>query len=242
MKDSEKKRILIIEDDLHIAEGIKLNLSLKGYEVRIAPDGMTGLHAWRNWRPQFIVLDIMLPGIDGLSVLRHIRIEDEKLPILILSAKSDPEYRVKGLAYGVDDYLSKPFHLDEFLLRVDRLMTRAEWSHDPVRGAGSAAKLGPTYSFGDNIINFDTFTAQCRSGEVKLTEQEMRLLKLFISNRGQPLTRSELLEMGWGYTGAMPTRTVDNFIVRFRKYFEDNPQDPRYFKSLRSIGYVFDHD
>ncbi|HAJ26336.1 MAG TPA: DNA-binding response regulator, partial [Syntrophus sp. (in: bacteria)] len=131
MKDSEKKRILIVEDDMHIAEGIRLNLSLKGYEVQIAADGMAGLREWRNWRPQLIVLDIMLPGIDGLSVLRHIRIEDEKLPILILSAKSEPEYRVKGLSYGVDDYLSKPFHLDEFLLRVDRLMTRAEWSHDP---------------------------------------------------------------------------------------------------------------
>jgi two-component system, OmpR family, alkaline phosphatase synthesis response regulator PhoP len=242
LKDSEKKRILIIEDDLHIAEGLRLNLSLKGYEVRIAPDGMAGLREWRNWRPQLIVLDIMLPGIDGLSVLRHIRIEDEKLPILILSAKSEPEYRVKGLAYGVDDYLSKPFHLDEFLLRVDRLMTRAEWSHEPAKGAISSVQLGATYSFGDNTIYFDTFTAQCRSGEVKLTEQEMRLLKLFISNRAKPLTRSELLEMGWGYTGAMPTRTVDNFIVRFRKYFEDNPQEPRYFKSLRSIGYVFDHD
>lgn len=242
MKDSEKKRILIVEDDLHIAEGIRLNLSMKGYEVRIAPDGMAGLREWRNWRPQLIVLDIMLPGIDGLSVLRHIRIEDEKLPILILSAKSEPEYRVKGLAYGVDDYLSKPFHLDEFLLRVDRLITRAEWSHESAKGAGSAAQLESTYSFGGNIVNFDTFTAQCRSGEVKLTEQEMRLLKLFISNRSKPLTRGELLEMGWGYTGAMPTRTVDNFIVRFRKYFEDNPHEPRYFKSLRSIGYVFDHD
>ncbi len=242
MKDSEKKRILIIEDDLHIAEGLRLNLSLKGYEVQLALDGMAGLREWRNWRPQLIVLDIMLPGIDGLSVLRHIRIEDEKLPILILSAKSEPEYRVKGLAYGVDDYLSKPFHLDEFLLRVDRLMTRAEWNQEPATGAGSSTQWGSTYSFGDNIIYFDTFTAQCRSGEVKLTEQEMRLLKLFISNRAKPLKRSELLEMGWGYTGAMPTRTVDNFIVRFRKYFEDNPQEPRYFKSLRSIGYVFDHD
>jgi len=242
MKDSEKKRILIIEDDLHIAEGLGLNLSLKGYEVQLAADGMAGLREWRNWRPQLIILDIMLPGIDGLSVLRHIRIEDEKLPILILSAKSEPEYRVKGLAYGVDDYLSKPFHLDEFLLRVDRLMTRAEWSQEPAKGSRSSTQLGSTYYFGDNIINFDTFTAQCRAGEIKLTEQEMRLLKLFISNRAKPLTRSELLEMGWGYTGAMPTRTVDNFIVRFRKYFEDNPQDPRYFKSLRSIGYVFDHD
>ena len=248
MKERAGKRILIVEDDLHIAEGIRLNLTLKGHEVMIAADGMAALREWRNWRPQLIVLDIMLPGIDGLAVLRHIRIEDEKLPILILSAKSEPEYRVKGLSYGVDDYLSKPFNLDEFLLRVERLLTRAAWNHEAAResrsdrGSEGIAKLGATYRFGENMVHFDTFTAHGRCGEVKLTEQEMRLLKLFITNRGRPLSRSELLEMGWGYTGATPTRTVDNFIVRFRKYFETNPQTPRYFKSLRSVGYVFDHD
>ncbi|MBP8980864.1 MAG: response regulator transcription factor [Syntrophobacterales bacterium] len=242
MKAETKKRILIVEDDLHIAEGLRLNLSLRGYDISIAADGMAALRMWREWRPQLIVLDIMLPGIDGLSVLRHIRIEDEKLPILILSAKNEPEYRVKGLTYGVDDYLAKPFHLDEFLLRVDRLLTRAEWSRETGDGKNGRSGLETTYSFGGNTIHFDTFTVSCRAGEVRLTEQEMRLLKLFIANRGKPLSRSELLEMGWGYTGATPTRTVDNFIVRFRKYFEDDPQHPRYFKSLRSIGYVFDHD
>lgn len=242
MKAAPQKRILIVEDDLHIAEGLRLNLALRGYEIMIAADGMAALRMWRSWRPQLIVLDIMLPGIDGLSVLRHIRIEDEKLPILILSAKSEPEYRVKGLSYGVDDYLAKPFHLDEFLLRVDRLLTRAEWSREPANGKVEKPDMSTTYSFGDNTVNFDTFTVQCRTGEVRLTEQEMRLLKLFIANRGKPLSRRELLEMGWGYNGATPTRTVDNFIVRFRKYFEDNPQEPQYFKSLRSVGYVFDHD
>ena len=248
MKELSRERILVVEDDPHISEGLRLNLTLKGHEVMIAADGMAALREWRNWRPQLIVLDIMLPGIDGLAVLRHIRIEDEKLPILILSAKSEPEYRVKGLSYGVDDYLSKPFNLDEFLLRVERLLTRAAWNHEAAResrsdrGSEGIAKLGATYRFGENMVHFDTFTAYGRCGEVKLTEQEMRLLKLFITNRGRPLSRSELLEMGWGYTGATPTRTVDNFIVRFRKYFETNPQTPRYFKSLRSVGYVFDHD
>jgi len=242
MKAVPQKRILIVEDDLHIAEGLRLNLALRGYEIMIAADGMAALRLWRSWRPQLIVLDIMLPGIDGLSVLRHIRIEDEKLPILILSAKSEPEYRVKGLSYGVDDYLAKPFHLDEFLLRVDRLLTRAEWSRKPANGKEEKTGMSTTYSFGNNTVNFDTFTVQCRTGEVRLTEQEMRLLKLFIANRGKPLSRRELLEMGWGYNGTTPTRTVDNFIVRFRKYFEDNPQEPQYFRSLRSVGYVFDHD
>ncbi len=236
-----KKKILIIEDDRHIAEGLKLNLSLKGYEVMIAPDGPDGLREWREWKPDLIVLDIMLPRIDGLSVLRSIRLEDERLPILILSVKSEPEYRVKGLSYGVDDYLSKPFNLEEFLLRVERLLTRAAWSG----GEQSAASLFPPghiYTFGGNTIDFETFTAECRLGRVALTEQEVKLLKLFIANRGKPLSRSELLEIGWGYTGATTTRTVDNFIVRLRRYFEDNPHEPVFFRSLRSVGYVFDHD
>ena len=184
----------------------------------------------------------MLPGIDGLSILRNIRLEDERLPILILSAKSEPEYRVKGLAYGVDDYLSKPFNLDEFLLRVERLLTRAAWGGEGDPSRGSLSAVGPEYAFGGNVIDFEKFTARCRMGEVSLTEQEIRLLKLFIVNRGKLLSRRELLEIGWGYTGDTPSRTVDNFIVRFRKYFEDDPHQPKFFRSVRSVGYVFDHD
>jgi two-component system alkaline phosphatase synthesis response regulator PhoP len=242
MKDTNRKRILIIEDDAHIAEGLRLNLSLKGHDAMIALDGPSGLREWKEWRPDLIVLDIMLPGIDGLSILRNIRLEDERLPILILSAKSEPEYRVKGLAYGVDDYLSKPFNLDEFLLRVERLLTRAAWSGEGDPSRGSISTVGPVYTFGGNVIDFERFTARCRMGEVSLTEQEIRLLKLFIINRGKLLSRKELLEIGWGYTGDTPSRTVDNFIVRFRKYFEDDPHQPKFFRSVRSVGYVFDHD
>lgn len=242
MKDSGKKRILIIEDDAHIAEGLRLNLSLKGYETMTAADGPAGLREWKEWKPALIVLDIMLPGIDGLSILRHIRLNDERIPILIITAKSEPEYRVKGLSYGVDDYLSKPFNLDEFLLRVERLLTRAGWNESGnLSGVGLSIETS-TYSFGGNTIDFNTYTAHCRAGKVTLTEQEVKILKLFIANRGNPLSRSELLEIGWGYMGATPTRTVDSFIVRFRKYFEDNPHQPVFFRSLRSVGYMFDHD
>ncbi|MBU1163799.1 MAG: response regulator transcription factor [Proteobacteria bacterium] len=239
MNNSEKKRILVIEDEGHIAEGLKLNLSLQGYDVIIASDGVSGLKKWKEWIPDLIVLDIMLPGIDGLSVLQNIRLEDERIPILILSAKREPDDRIKGFSYGVDDYLSKPFNLEEFLLRVERLLTRVSWS----RGGNDINNTGlKIYDFGGNRINFETFVADCKSGHIHLTEQEVKLLKLFIANRGKPLSRSKLLEIGWGYTRDTTTRTVDNFIVRFRKYFEDNPQKPVYFKSLRSIGYVFDHD
>jgi len=236
MKNKSKGYILIIEDDLHIAEGLRLNLSLQGYVVDIATDGVDGMRQWREKRPDLIVLDIMLPGINGLAILRSIRLEDDRLPVLILSAKSASEDRVRGLTYGVDDYIGKPFDLEEFLLRVDRLITRARWSRDADNGGPSALK---TFDFGNNRIDFDTGTARCRMGTITLTDQETRLLKLFVTHPDKPLSRSELLNIGWGYTHLTSTRTVDNFIVRLRKYFEDDPKQPVYFRSLRSVGYVF---
>ena len=243
MKNNDKKRILVIEDEEHIAEGLKLNLSLQGYDVKIAVDGVSGLRQWKRWMPALIILDIMLPDINGLSVLQSIRLEDERIPILILSAKGDPDDKIKGFSYGVDDYLSKPFNLEEFLMRVERLLVRASWH----RGGEDISKAdffitAPTYNFGGNRIDFETSIAYCKCGRVNLTEQEVKLLKLFIVNKGKPLSRGRLLEIGWGYARGTTTRTVDNFIVRFRKYFEDDPKKPVYFKSLRSIGYVFNQD
>ena len=242
MKDLLQKRILIIEDDEHIAEGLKLNLSLQGYEVSIAGEGTSGLRMWKEWNPNLIVLDIMLPGVDGLSVLRHIRMEDEKLPVLIISAKGGYDDKVKGFSYGVDDYLAKPFNLEEFLMRVERLMKRSSWSRGgTVNGGLNAEGLNNKYIFGSNTIDFGTMTAQGAHGTIHLTDQEVRLLKIFIANRGKPLSRKVLLEVGWGYSGETTTRTVDNFIVRLRKYFENDPENPVYFKSIRSVGYLFDH-
>jgi DNA-binding response OmpR family regulator len=232
------RQILIIEDDPHIAEGIQLNLSLKGYEVSIAPDGPSGLRQWRETQPDLIVLDIMLPGIDGLSVLRNIRLEDDRIPILILSARGDIEDKIEGLSYGVDDYLAKPFNLDEFLLRVDRLLLRGDWSRDR---APLHVAVPETFAFGGNQIDFTTATAHGAGGRtIHLTDQETKLLKLFVTHPGKPLSRSKLLEIGWSYTGRVTSRTVDNFVVRMRKYFEEDPKKPVYFKSQRSVGYVFD--
>ncbi len=243
MEDAEKKRILVVEDEAHIAEGIKLNLTMQGYGVRIAPDGIAGLDLWRHWHPDLIILDIMLPMIDGLSVLRSIRNEDEKLPVLILSAKGTAEDRVQGLRCGVDDYLAKPFDLDEFLLRVERLLARKSWyieeNHPPE--PEEPPFPGETYRFGENLVNFITCQAETMAGTITLTEQEIKLLKVFIANRGKPVAREKLLEAGWGYSGTTTTRTVDNFMVRFRKYFEKNSKKPVYFKSRRSVGYIFDH-
>ncbi|MEJ2690437.1 MAG: response regulator transcription factor [Deltaproteobacteria bacterium] len=234
-----KKRILLIEDDRHIAEGLQLNLTMQGYEVTVAPDGTSGLQYWKEWRPHLIVLDIMLPGIDGLHVLQHIRLEDEHLPVLILSAKATDDDKIKGLAQGVDDYLTKPFNLEEFLLRVKRLLSRMAWQEG--KKGNDLAAVGPSYRFGKNCIDFTTHTARCANGNITLTEIEEKLLKVFIVNRGKPLSRRQLMEIAWGYDGGLQTRTVDNFIVRFRKYFEDDPKHPVFFKTCRSVGYIFDH-
>ncbi len=266
----EKKRILVIEDEVHIAEGIALNLSIQGYDVKMAPDGVMGLDIWRSWKPHLIVLDVMLPMIDGFAVLRTIRNEDAKLPVLILSAKSSAEDKVQGLRCGVDDYLAKPFDLDEFLLRIQRLITRSSWydhgdllkNEKRVSGYSSIdgdtnkretkrfpfgkfkiadSFTGDQYSFGENKVDFITCEVLCNGGDIILTEQEVKLLKIFIANRGRPVSRQKLLEAGWGYSNDTSTRTLDNFMVRFRKYFEKNPRQPVYFKSRRSVGYIFDH-
>jgi two-component system alkaline phosphatase synthesis response regulator PhoP len=244
MEAVEKKRILVIEDEVHIADGIQLNLSIKGYQVKVAKDGIEGLEQWRSWEPDLIVLDIMLPMIDGFSILKTIRQSDEKIPVLILSARGDTKDKVKGLRYGVDDYLAKPFDLEEFLLRVDRLVKQKAWYDKADNGASQVYPMydKETYQFGDNRIDFVSFKADCEAGNIILTDQEIILLKIFIANKGKPLSREMLLNSGWGYSKDTSTRTVDNFIVRFRKYFEKNPKKPIYFISRRSVGYIFDHD
>ena len=241
MEDREKKLILVVEDEEHIAEGLEMNLKLQGYDTVVARDGNAALTKWKLHKPDLIVLDLMLPVIDGISVLRSIRLEDERIPILVLSAKGTPADKVKALSHGVDDYIAKPFDLDEFLLRLERLMTRVSWNRRDLDQDLPAYKGAPrNYSFGENRIDFTTATAQGQAGKIQLTEQEVKLLKLFVANRGKPLSRAKLLEIGWGYSRNTNSRTVDNFIVRFRKYFEVDPKNPIHFKSLRSVGYIFD--
>jgi DNA-binding response OmpR family regulator len=155
MEIKEKKRILIVEDEEHIADGLKLNLSLQGYEAIIASDGVAALDLWKSWRPDLIVLDIMLPRIDGISVLRNIRLEDQKIPILILSARSTQADVIEGLKHGVDDYLAKPFDLEEFLLRVERMITRLSmYRSGNLSGAEKLGSIDRVYRFGNNEIDF----------------------------------------------------------------------------------------
>jgi two-component system, OmpR family, alkaline phosphatase synthesis response regulator PhoP len=244
MENPEKKRILVIEDEAHIADGLQLNLRLQNHDVKIASNGIEGIEKWQSWHPHLIVLDIMLPIMDGYSVLKEIRKRDERIPVLILSAKGNAEDKIKGLRFGVDDYLSKPFDLDEFLLRIDRLLKKQDWFSKKQKATEKSDGFfaGKNYSFGENHVNFETYRAQCKKGEITLTDQEVILLKIFITNKDKPLSRKELLKAGWGYSSDTSTRTIDNFIVRFRKYFEKDPKKPLFFKSMRSVGYIFNHD
>jgi two-component system alkaline phosphatase synthesis response regulator PhoP len=241
------KKILIIDDEKHIAEAIKLNLRMQGHDVLHAINGLEGLRFYSEYVPQLVIVDLMMPEIDGFGVITEIRKRDAKIPILVISAKEQVKEKIKCLSLGVDDYLSKPFDLDEFLLRVDRLLTRMEWSQSP---AGikekdenkSVESLGDSYAFGDHIVDFKNLKANCFKGTqtFDLTLQEIKILKVFFTHPNRPMTREEILEEAVGYQPGVSTRTLDNFIVRFRKYFEVDAKEPKFFKSVRSVGYLFD--
>lgn len=237
------KKILVIDDEKHIAEAIRLNLRMLGHEVAVGVNGLEGLKWWKEFVPDLVIVDLMMPEIDGIGVITEIRKRDPKIPILVISAKDQVKEKVKCLSLGVDDYLSKPFDLDEFLLRVDRLLTRSDWSQDK-RGGESEQKneeeWQAIFTFGSNVIDFKNLKATTLSGEFDLTFQEIKILKVFVQNPNIPLTRESILEKALGYDRGVTTRTLDNFIVRFRKYFEQDGKNPKFFKSVRSVGYLFD--
>lgn len=236
------KKILVIDDEKHIAEAIKLNLKMLGHEVAVAVNGLEGLNWWKEFQPELVIVDLMMPEIDGIGVITEIRKRDPKIPILVISAKDQVKEKIKCLSLGVDDYLSKPFDLDEFLLRVDRLLTRSEWSQPESTETKIEVKESDieNFSFGTNTIDFKNLKATTASETIDLTLQEIKILKIFIDNPKTPLTREEILEKALGYDRGVTTRTLDNFLVRFRKYFEEDPKNPKYFKSVRSVGYLFD--
>lgn len=246
MKNTGKK-ILIIEDEKHIAEAIKLNLRMIGHEVLHAINGLEGLNFFKEFNPNLVIVDLMMPEIDGIGVIGEIRKQDSKLPILVISAKDQVTEKIRCLKMGVDDYLSKPFDLDEFLLRVDRLLTRQEWNEEKAATAPAelaTVDLGESYAFGEHKIDFKGLKAHCfihtKNENFDLTLQEIKILKVFFSSPQTPMTREEILEKALGYDRGVSTRTLDNFIVRFRKYFEVDPKNPKFFKSVRSVGYLFD--
>ncbi len=228
-----KTRILLVEDEEHLAEVIKLNLELEGYEVEVADNGTVAIKKALEQRFNLIVLDVMLPEVDGFEVCEKIRLEGNETPILFLTAKDSGQDKIHGLKLGADDYLVKPFNLEEFLLRVKVLVKHS------VKGTQTGQSLNAV-QFGGNEINFVTFSVKNYEGKIfELSKREIALLKLLIDRKDSVVSRNQILQYVWGYDVYPSTRTIDNFILAFRKYFEKDVRDPQHFHSIRGVGYKF---
>jgi two-component system alkaline phosphatase synthesis response regulator PhoP len=225
-------RILLVEDEEHLRDTIKLNLELEGYTVVATGDGLEALNTVREGRFNLVILDIMIPTMNGLDVCERIRLENRDTPILVLSAKNSSDDRVKGLKLGANDYLTKPFNLEELLLRVGILVRSG------LKGTEKEKELYK-YRFGDNEVDFSTFTVTNSKGSFQITKRETMLLKLLIEKKDQVVSREQILEKVWGYDVFPSTRTIDNFILAFRKYFEQDPKNPKHLHSVRGVGYKF---
>jgi two-component system, OmpR family, alkaline phosphatase synthesis response regulator PhoP len=224
------QRLLLVEDEEGLQNVIKLNLELEGYFVSIANDGIEALKLFNENRYDLVILDVMLPELDGFSVCTTIRLKDQKTPILFLTAKDSSQDRITGLKIGGDDYLVKPFNLEELLLRVENLVKRSALE----------VVLADKFSFSNCSIDFSGYIAENARGEKRrLTDKEVKLLKLLIANKGNVVSRTEILETVWGYDVYPTTRTIDNFILSFRKFFESDSKKPNYFLSVRGVGYKF---
>ncbi|MBM3158623.1 MAG: response regulator transcription factor [Bacteroidetes bacterium] len=233
MNQPEKGSILLVEDEENLHEALKLNLELEGYGVSSAFDGAAALKAIANEYFDLLILDIMLPEMDGLAVTESIRISNNEIPILILSAKNTSADRVSGLKKGADDYLTKPFNLEELLLRVHKLIDKNKRLQD-------RNSVDEKYQFGSNTIDFKAQEAIGVTGErIQLSKKESMLLKMLIENKNEVVPREKILQTVWGYQVYPTTRTIDNFILNFRKYFETDSRNPRYFHSVRGVGYKY---
>jgi DNA-binding response OmpR family regulator len=226
-----RPHILLVEDEPNIARGIIFNLEEEGYRVTHAETGEDALRHLCDETFAVAVLDLMLPGIGGLEVCRAIRRQDLRLPVLILTARGEEQDRIAGLAAGADDYLTKPFSLDEFLLRIKGMLRRSEWYRP--EGAGGR------FHFGANAVDLKGKRAVTAHGVIHLTDLEVRMLRLFLTRDNEAISRRELLESVWGVSPDSETRTLDNFIVRLRKYFEPDPTAPIHFLTERGQGYRF---
>lgn len=234
-KKARTKRILLVEDEESLADMIRMNLEMEGYEVGLARDGRTALDMVENEQYDACILDIMLPEMDGMEVCRTMRSRGVNLPVLFLSAKSSAADRVEGLKIGGDDYLTKPFNLEELLLRVGNLLKKSAVS-EPLSGVAHTDR----FTFGPNEVNFATYEVRGHDGRTHtLSKREIEFLRYLVDHRNTVVSREEVLNTVWGYDTFPTTRTIDNYILAFRRYFERNSRKPRYFHSIRGVGYKF---
>lgn len=229
------KKILIVEDDASIALGLEGAISDEGYEAKVARTGPDGYQLAKEWRPDLIVLDLMMPGMSGMEICKRLRDEGETVPIIMVTARAEEDDKVLGLELGANDYVTKPFSLRELLARVKAHLR-------PVEGGsnGRTASEAGLYRFGNVVVDCKRHEVRRNGAPQELTNREFRLLEYLIHHPGELISRDRLLEEIWGYNVFPNTRTVDNHILRLRKHIEPDPENPRYIKTIRGAGYLFD--
>ncbi len=238
-------RVLIVEDEAHLAQGLRFNLAAEGHVVEVVGDGESALDSLQKQKQRFdaIVLDVMLPGIDGFAVASELRAAKNFVPILMLTARGRPEDVVKGFAAGADDYLAKPFELPVLLARLQGLLRRSEWLRATPRGDARAgvqtSEPMDRFSFAGKTIDFDTLELTANGNTVQLTLMEAELLRYLMRSDGKVVSRKSILEEVWNLHEDTDTRAIDNFIVRLRRYIEENPSKPHHLLTVRGIGYRF---
>jgi DNA-binding response OmpR family regulator len=241
-------RVLVVEDEAHLAEGLRFNLEAEGYSVDVVGDGEASVDRLLTKNEKFdaVVLDVMLPGIDGFSVVSALRKARNYVPVLILTARGRPEDVLEGFSTGADDYLPKPFELPIFLARLQGLLRRSAWAagmrhpvqDDNEKGAEQAADEA-VFSFDGKTIDFGALEVRSSEGTIQLTLMEAKLLRHLINNAGRTVSRKSILEDVWDLREDTDTRAIDNFIVRLRRYLEENPAKPRHLLTVRGVGYRF---
>lgn len=260
MSGDKISRVLIVEDEQHLADGLRFNLEAEGYAVNVADTGEGALELLAERPSGFdvVVLDVMLPGKDGFTVMSELRAGGQYVPTLMLTARGRPEDVLKGFAAGADDYLTKPFELSILFARIRGLLRRREWLEhtmapasvqkpSPAEAASAAASpaeeghpvLGDRFVFGDKSVEFDALELHVRDQVFPLTLMETNVLRYLIQHEGKPVSRKQMLEGVWGLHVDTDTRPIDNFIVRLRRYLEDDPTQPRHLLTVRGVGYRF---
>jgi DNA-binding response OmpR family regulator len=230
--------ILVVEDEAHLAEGLRFNLEAEGYQVNVVDTGEAALEMFEGGRKDFdvVVLDVMLPGKDGFEVISELRQAGQFVPTLMLTARGHPEDVLKGFSAGADDYLTKPFDLSILIARIRGLLRRRQWLM-----AAPAAPPAPSesFTFGDKTIDFQALELRVRGDVFPLTLMELNVLKYLIEHEGKPVSRKRMLDDVWGLHEDTDTRAIDNFIVRLRRYIEEDPTHPRHLLTVRGVGYRF---
>ena len=243
-------RVLVVEDEAHLAQGLRFNLQAEGYSAEVVGDGEAATERLLGKKENFdaIVLDIMLPGKDGFSVVAELRAAHNYVPVLMLTARSRPEDVLKGFAAGADDYLPKPFDLSILLARLQGLLRRSQWARGEQTASAEAAQAASdprnvgdfgTFSFSGKTIDFGTLELRTTDNVIHLTLMESELLRHLVRNDGKVVSRKQILEEVWGLHEDTDTRAIDNFIVRLRRYIEDDPTHPRHLLTVRGVGYRF---